>query len=75
MSDPEREQVARQVEDTLNAVLDDLLEPIAAQHAAARKKYRPLVRGLKDVEFAGLWEVVVEERQVRLERLSRMLRR
>jgi len=70
-ADEERDTIARDVEDRINDGLAALFEGVASKQLAARQKYRPLVRNLTDIEFAGLWEEVVAERDHRLARLVR----
>lgn len=46
--------------------IEELMDETAGKYLSARTKYQPLVRKLTDMEFAGLFRVVMEERESRL---------
>lgn len=48
---------------------DPIFDNIRKDFEEAEKKYNPLVRHIKDIEFAALYKVVVEERTRRMARL------
>lgn len=50
-------------------IVDSMFQNILDETNAAIKKYTPLVKSLTDLDFAGLYKVVMDERQVRMVRL------
>lgn len=53
----------------INDNLNGLIQPIVDEFLSARTKYEPLVKNLSDVDFAGLFKVVMEERTRRITQL------
>lgn len=50
-------------------IIDEIFKKNIEELNAAKKKYEPLVKNSTDMEFAALWNVVLEERTRRMTRL------
>lgn len=63
------EEEYHEKEKRANGFLNDLFQEHLDTLTKAKNKYRPLVHSLTDMEFAGLFQIVMEERETRMAKL------